>query len=191
MRPENTLRWGAICALAFWLIACARGGATPTPQATQAAPMIPLTSSAFTEGGAIPVQHTCDGEDLSPPLQWRDVPQGTRSLALIGDDPDAPGRTFVHWVIYNIPPTAEGLPEGVPAVEALSDGARQGRNDFQRIGYGGPCPPAGKPHRYVFKLYALDAELPLPPGATAQDLMQAMEGHILAEGRLTGTYQRR
>ena len=161
------------------------------PQETKAALIIQLISPAFAEGGTIPVKHTCDGEDLSPPLQWRNVPQGTKSLALISDDPDAPGRTFVHWVIYNIPPTTEGLPEGIPATETLSDGARQGTNDFQHVGYGGPCPPKGKPHRYIFKLYALDIELSLPPGATAQDLAKAMEGHILAKGQLIGMYQRK
>ncbi|MCS7220107.1 MAG: YbhB/YbcL family Raf kinase inhibitor-like protein [Anaerolineae bacterium] len=191
MRPKMPSRWHIFCVLAFLLAACAQGGGTLTLQETKAALTISLTSPAFVEGGTIPVKHTCDGEDLSPPFQWRNVPQATKSLALIGDDPDAPGHTFVHWVLYGIPPTAEGLPEGIPAMEVLPDGARQGMNDFQRIGYGGPCPPAGKPHRYVFKLYALDVELALAPGATAQDLMRAMEGHILAEGRLIGTYQRR
>lgn len=191
MKPKMPLRWHIICVLALLLAACAQGGGTPVPQEKKAALTISLTSPAFAEGETIPIKHTCDGEDLSPPLQWRNVPQGTKSLALIGDDPDAPGRTFVHWVLYNIPPTAEELPEGIPAAATLPDGARQGMNDFRRIGYGGPCPPAGKPHRYVFKLYALDIELTLSPEATAQDLMRAMEGHILAEGRLIGTYQRR
>ncbi len=191
MKPRGPLRCYAVCLLALFLAACARGEGGAPPQETRAALTMELASPAFAERSAIPVKYTCDGEDLSPPLQWRNVPQGTKSLALIGDDPDAPGRTFVHWVVYNIPPTAEGLPEGVPAAEALSDGARQGTNDFRRIGYGGPCPPAGKSHRYVFKLYALDVELSLPPGATAQDLVKAMEGHILAEGRLIGMYQRK
>lgn len=150
-----------------------------------------LTSSAFAPGEPIPMQYTCDGEDLSPPLTWENAPAGTEGFALISDDPDAPGRTWVHWVLYAIPPSATGLEEGVPTSETLPDGAVQGTNDFNRIGYGGPCPPPGSPHRYFFKLYALDATLSLAPGATKQELLEAMEGHILAEAELMGTYQRR
>lgn len=149
-----------------------------------------LTSPAFSEGGTIPRKYTCDGEDLSPPLVWRNVPQGTKSIALICDDPDAPMGTWVHWVIYDIPPTASELPEGVPAVEALPDGSKQGINDFRRIGYGGPCPPPGRPHRYFFRIYALDTVLGLEPGATKDALLRSMEGHILAQGQLMGRYGR-
>lgn len=152
---------------------------------------IEVTSSAFTEGSAIPVRHTCDGEDVSPPLSWSGVPQETRGLALISDDPDAPGGTWVHWVYYAIPADANGLPEGIADTESLPDGAMQGRNDFKRTGYGGPCPPKGSPHRYLFKLYGLDAQLDFAPGATKSELLGAMDGHILAQGQLMGTYQRR
>ncbi len=152
---------------------------------------IQLTSSAFAEGEFIPVKYTCDGDDISPPLQWSNVPAGTRSLALIGDDPDAPAGTWVHWVIYNIPPAVSELATGVPKTKTIAGGARQGITDFKRIGYGGPCPPRGNPHRYFFKLYALDRELPLEPGATKQNLLNAMKGHILAEGQLMGRYGRK
>jgi len=152
---------------------------------------IQLTSTAFAEGKPIPSKYTCDGADVSPPLKWSNVPEGTKSIALVSDDPDAPVGTWVHWVIYNIPPDVTELAEGVPKSEVLTNGAKQGMTDFKRIGYGGPCPRPGGPHRYFFKLYALDAELDLKPGATKQQLLRAMEGHILAEGQLMGTYQRR
>ncbi|MFQ5679268.1 MAG: YbhB/YbcL family Raf kinase inhibitor-like protein [Gemmatimonadota bacterium] len=149
-----------------------------------------LTSDAFADGGEIPVPHTCDGEDLSPALSWSGPPEGTTSLALIADDPDAPVGTWVHWVVYRIPPELRGLPEGVPADPELPDGTRQGRNDFRRVGYGGPCPPPGRRHRYFFKLYALDAHPDLAPGATKRDLLDAMEGHVLGRAQLVGTYGR-
>ncbi|RMF89683.1 MAG: YbhB/YbcL family Raf kinase inhibitor-like protein [Methanobacteriota archaeon] len=151
---------------------------------------ITLTSTAFEEGGTIPLQHTCDGEDISPSLSWEGIPHGTRSLALIMDDPDAPAGTWVHWVIYNIPGDRAGLPEGVPAEESLADGTLQGTNDFRRIGYGGPCPPRGPPHRYYFKLYALDTALDLPAGASKAELERAMDGHIIGRGELMGRYGR-
>jgi Raf kinase inhibitor-like YbhB/YbcL family protein len=152
---------------------------------------IQLTSPAFAEGAPIPSLHTCDGRDLSPGLQWRDVPPGTKSLALVADDPDAPAGTWVHWILFNLPPGITELPEGVPASATLANGARQGTNDFRRLGYGGPCPPRGNPHRYCFRLYALDTELSLPSGATKRDLVRAMEAHILAQGQLMGTYKRK
>jgi len=151
---------------------------------------IQLTSSAFKEGEPIPSKFTCEGEDISPPLKWSDLPQGTKSLALISDDPDAPVGTWVHWVIYNIPPTVNELEEGIPTAKEVPNGAKQGMNDFKKIGYGGPCPPSGT-HRYFFKLYALDIELGLDPGATKNDLLKAIEGHILEMGQLMGTYQRK
>ena len=155
--------------------------------------VIQLTSSAFAEGTPIPVnaKRTCDGQDVSPPLKWRDTPEGVSSWALIADDPDAPAGTWVHWVLYNLPPTTAELPEGVPTSESIAGGGKQGRNDFGRIGYGGPCPPRGTPHRYFLKLYALDAELHLPARAAKQDVERAMRGHILAEGQLMGTYKRK
>lgn len=150
---------------------------------------INLKSPAFAEAGMIPQKFTCDGEDISPALSWSGIPGETKSLALICDDPDAPMGTWVHWVIYNIPPDTTGLPEGVPAKENLDFGAIQGRNDFRRIGYGGPCPPGGT-HRYYFKIYALDGDLNLRAGLTKAELLKAMEGHILAQGQLMGKYRR-
>lgn len=152
--------------------------------------MISLLSDAFEEGTPIPRQHTCDGADLSPALSWEGIPDGTRSLALICDDPDAPVGTWVHWVIYGLPADAVELPAGVPTDPELEGGVRQGVNDFGRYGYGGPCPPPGPPHRYFFRVYALDAELDLSAGASKQELLAAMEGDVLDEGVLMGTYQR-
>ena len=180
----------AILALAVLLGACSRNADQTQPD-EEAAMTIQLTSSAFTEGASIPAKHTCDGQDSSPPLKWSNLPPGARSLALIADDPDAPAGTWVHWVIYNIPSTIVELPEGLPTTETISNGAAQGSNDFKRLGYGGPCPPRGNPHRYFFKLYALDTELSLEPGATKKELLRAMEGHVLAQGQLMGTYKRK
>ena len=149
-----------------------------------------LTSSAFKDGETIPSKYTCDGSDASPPLEWSSVPEGTKTLALICDDPDAPVGTWVHWVLYNIPADATSLPEGVPMDEVVESGAFQGKNDFKRTGYGGPCPPPGKPHRYFFKLYALKTELDLKPGAKKKDVEKAMKGRVLAEGQLVGMYKR-
>ena len=148
-----------------------------------------LTSGSFEEGGMIPRRHTCDGADVSPPLAWDGVPATAVALALICDDPDAPMGTWVHWVLYDLPPDVAELPEGVPTQEVLDSGARQGRNGSRRIGYAGPCPPSGT-HRYYFKLYALDQKAGLKPGGTKKQLLAAMEGHILAEGQLMGRYKR-
>jgi Raf kinase inhibitor-like YbhB/YbcL family protein len=150
-----------------------------------------LSSTAFTEGAPIPAMYTCDATNVSPPLKWSGVPAGAKSLALIVDDPDAPSGTWVHWVLYDLPATASELPEDLPKSQYVAGGAKQGLNDFRHLGYGGPCPPHGKPHRYFFKLYALDALLDLKPGATKQDLERAMEKHILAQAQLMGTYQRK
>jgi Raf kinase inhibitor-like YbhB/YbcL family protein len=149
-----------------------------------------LTSDGFADGQPIPKKYTCDGADVSPALQWSGAPAGTKSFALICDDPDAPMGTWVHWVIYGLPAALDRLPEKTPTDETLPNGARQGLTDFKRTGYGGPCPPPGKPHHYHFKLYALDIEVALKPRATKQDLLKAMKGHILAEAWLTGIYQR-
>lgn len=149
-----------------------------------------LKSTAFTQGGDIPKKYTCDGADVSPPLNWTEPPEGTKSLALICEDPDAPVGTWVHWVLFNLPPNARELPESVPARKTLSGGGDQGINDFRKIGYGGPCPPKGPVHRYFFKLYALDKQLDLKPGATRQELAKAMKNHILAEAELMGRYHR-
>jgi Raf kinase inhibitor-like YbhB/YbcL family protein len=149
-----------------------------------------LSSASFSAGGNVPKRFTCDGRDDSPELHWGEPPAGTKSFALIADDPDAPVGTWVHWVLFNLPPDARALPEAVPKTASLPDKARQGRNDFGKTGYGGPCPPPGKPHRYFFKLYALDAMLSLEAGATKADTAKAMNGHILAQAELIGKYGR-
>lgn len=149
-----------------------------------------LKSPDFANGATIPRQFTCDGADRSPTLQWSDLPGGTRSLALIVEDPDAPRGTFVHWVLYNLPAEPPEITAGTPRQTELPNGARQGRNDFRRVGYGGPCPPQGSTHRYFFRLYALDAPVGLTPGATASELRSAMQGHVIGQAELMGTYGR-
>ncbi|MEW5702942.1 MAG: YbhB/YbcL family Raf kinase inhibitor-like protein [Candidatus Zixiibacteriota bacterium] len=152
--------------------------------------LLTITSTAFTEGGMIPAKYTCDGADISPPLSWNGVPKEAKSLALICDDPDAPAGTWVHWVIFNVPPDSAGLPEKVPPDSTLPNGTWQGTNDFRKVGYGGPCPPGGT-HRYYFKLYALDTALNLTGRVTKADLLGAMDKHILAEAQLMGKYRRK
>jgi hypothetical protein len=152
-----------------------------------------LTSPAFADNGVIPKQYSCEGTDISPPLRWSGAPQGTKSFALIIDDPDAPDprapkMTWVHWVVYNIPADAHGLPEGA-AKSGLPPGAKQGLNDWKRASYGGPCPPIGR-HRYFQKLSALDAVLPDLGHATKAQLLDAMKGHVIAETQLVGTYEK-
>jgi len=150
-----------------------------------------LTSTAFAEGAAIPAKHTCDAKNVSPPLKWSGVPPGAKSLVLIVDDPDAPSGTWVHWVLYDLPAATNELAEDVPKGQYAAGGAKQGLNDFRHLGYGGPCPPPGKAHRYFFKLYALDTLLDLKPGLTKKDIESAMDKHVLARGQLMGTYQRK
>ncbi len=150
---------------------------------------IKIKSPAFVPGGKIPGKYTCDGMDISPPLAWTSGPEETKTFALICDDPDAPMGTWVHWVLFNLPADIIELRENVPSERKLESGAKQGMNDFRKIGYGGPCPPGGT-HRYYFKLYALDTEFNLEAGATKSELLKAMEGHILAEGQLMGRYER-
>jgi Raf kinase inhibitor-like YbhB/YbcL family protein len=147
-----------------------------------------LSSSVIREQ-KIPRYYTCDGDNVSPPLAWENVPEGTQSFALIAEDPDAPGGTFTHWILYNLPPSLRWLPENVRRDPTLPNGALQGFNSFRQVGYGGPCPPGGT-HRYFFRLYALDRQLELPPAAHKEDLLEAMQGHILAEAELMGTYTR-
>jgi hypothetical protein len=185
------LRWVRLLILPFGclgLLGC-KQPSKETP-AGEAAMTIELTSTSFQPGATIPKQYTGDGADRSPLLRWSEPPSGTKSLALICDDPDAPRGTWVHWVLFNLPAQARELEEGVPTTETLGNGAKQEKNDFGNIGYGGPAPPKGKPHRYFFKLYALDTALDLPPGATKAQLVNAMKGHILADGQLMGTYGR-
>ena len=148
-----------------------------------------LQSSAFQNGGSIPKKFTCEAADVSPELTWSGVPEKTQSFALIADDPDAPMGTWVHWVIYDLPPNAAKLAEGVPKQEQAASGA-QVKNSSGKIGYGGPCPPPGKPHRYFFKLYALDSKLNLKPGARKPEVEAAMKGHVLAQAELMGKYGR-
>lgn len=192
MRPDPrslALRTAALIGLAC-LAACSE---SKTARKEPEAPMsLALTSPAFVANGSIPAVHTCEGRDQSPPLAWSGVPAGTKSLALIVDDPDAPDpkapkTTWVHWVVYDIPPSATSLPAGA-SHGALPPGTQQGLNDWKRPAYGGPCPPVGR-HRYVHKLYALDTTLDLR-GPTKADLEKAMEGHVLARGELIGTYEK-
>ena len=154
---------------------------------------IQLTSTAFAQGADIPVKYTCDDEqEVSHPLRWSGVPEGTKSnRALIADNPDAPGGTWVHWVLYGVPPDVTELAEVTAAAELVAGSARQGINDFGQLGYGGPCPPSGSPHRYFFKLYALEKVVVLEAGANKKELLRAVEGHVLARGELMGRYQRR
>jgi len=149
-----------------------------------------ISSPAFSAGVAIPKKFTCDGPDVSPQLKWNEPPANAKSFALIMDDPDAPVGTWVHWVLYDLPADTGELPEGVAKQEQLASGARQGRNDFGKSGYGGPCPPPGKAHRYFFKLYALDTKLNLKSGSTKADVERAMKGHILSQAELIGRYGR-
>ena len=194
----------ALLALVFLLAACATTGPTPSPEPTAAlAPAeaspgaagpsssFELTSIAFAQGEAIPAKYSCDGEDVSPPLSWGEPPEGTQSLALIMDDPDAPGGTWDHWILFNIPADTRSLQENLPLTgkNADPDAIFAGNNSWGRPDYGGPCPPSGT-HRYFFKLYALDTTINLLPGATKGELLSAMEGHILAETELMGTYSR-
>jgi Raf kinase inhibitor-like YbhB/YbcL family protein len=176
-------------AVSVSLVANKRNTMTSTGEKTV---NILITSDAFLEGEVIPTKYTCDGDDLSPHLTWSDIPPNTKSLALICEDPDAPSGMFTHWILFDIPPTVIELPEGVSAAERLANGAVQGQNDFKRIGYGGPCPPSSdSPHRYYFRLYALDTELHLQAGARREDVVPAMVGHVLATGHLMGTYKRK
>lgn len=187
--------------LTFLLIVLALAGCANRSQVTQPSPAntsnnnkaeIKLTSSAFSEGQPIPRAYTCDGVNISPPLEWSGVPKTARTIAIVCDDPDAPdapGGAWVHWVLYNLPADNIGLVENLPATESLKAGGFQGTNEFGKIGYGGPCPPSGT-HRYFFHVYALDSDLPLKAGATKAELMKAIEGHTLLQGQLMGTYRR-
>lgn len=173
--------------LAGCLTACSAGNAKPSGVAMS----IQLTSTAFADGHAMPAKYTCDGADVSPALTWTNAPADSKSFALIVEDPDAPAGIWVHWVVYDLPVGTNSLPENVARSQYIPGHARQGLNDFKRLGYSGPCPPPGPAHRYFFRLYALDTMIDLKPGASRKDLLQAMEGHVQAEAQLMGTYQRR
>ena len=164
--------------------------ATPGMQGKGGTVSLQISSAVFSAGETIPKRFTCDGPDTSPQLSWNEPPAKTQSFALIMDDPDAPVGTWVHWVLFDLPAETRALAEGVPKQEQVANGARQGRNDFGKIGYGGPCPPPGNPHRYFFKLYALDAKLNLKAGATKADVERAMKGHVLGQAELFGKYGR-
>lgn len=176
------------------LINCRGGSGTAesaAPAPVRAAGEFHLTSPAFTPDGAIPVRHTCDGQDLSPALHWTNPPPGTAAFALVCHDPDAPAGDWVHWLIYNLPDTMRALPEGVPPDPEPGWGSLQGRNDFGRLGYGGPCPPPGKPHRYHFVLYALKSrDYIVKPAMTRDEFIAVIRDHIIAQTELVGTYGR-
>jgi Raf kinase inhibitor-like YbhB/YbcL family protein len=168
------------------------GGLIPCPSQAQNNDRkikLMLKSSAFEHNSSIPEKYTCKGPNITPPLEWTMLPEGTKSFALIADDPDTPSGTWVHWVIYDIPAHTQKLAEGIPPQKILPTGAKQGTNDFPRIGYRGPCPPWGE-HRYFFKLYALDTSTNLPAGVTKSMLLEAMKGHIIAEAQLMGKFKK-
>ncbi len=169
------------------VVACAPKASMP---AKEAETVLSLSSTAFKEGDQLPVKYTCDGQDISPPFEWGEPPQGTRTFALIVDDPDALLGVFTHWVLFNLLADTRQLSEGIPAQPQLENGASQGKNDFGKIGYGGPCPPPGVAHRYRFTIYALDKPLELETGASRKEILAAMKGSVLAQGQLTGTYRR-
>ena len=179
--------------LLLWLSGCSHSPAPTQNNANkrtgEGTVSIKLTSTAFQDGGMIPAKYTCDGQNVSPPLNWSGTPANVQGFALVCEDPDAPGKTWVHWVVYDLPSTITQLPEAAPAQETLASGGKQGKNDFGKIGYGGPCPPSGT-HRYFFRLYALDKTTDLKAGATKDQLMNATEGHIIGQGELMGRYKR-
>lgn len=201
---KNKLKLSLIALFLFAFASCQnqnspapQNTAQPTPTASTTPGATPalkremkLMSKAFADGALMPEKYSCDGENVSPPLAWEGVPEKARTLALFVVDPDAPGGRFTHWVLFNVPASERELPENLAREKQVSSGARQGTNGFKKLGYGGPCPPSGA-HRYFFKLYALDTELALDESATREDLLNAMQGHILAQGDLIGKYQKK
>ena len=171
-------------------LSCGSMGVTFVAAAKGDSMPLTLSSPSFSSGGDIPKKFTCDGADVSPQLSWTESPAGTKSFALLVDDPDAPVGNWNHWTLWNLPATTRSLFEGVSKDASLPDGTQQGKNDFRKTGYNGPCPPPGKPHRYYFKLFALDIELKLRPGAGKHELETAMKGHILAQAEWMGRYGR-
>jgi Raf kinase inhibitor-like YbhB/YbcL family protein len=190
MNTRLTLSLVSLLTIAALCVGC---GESSPEAAVDVDATFELSSPAFEDGGPIPVRYTCDGEDVSPPLEWRGLPPGVLSLALVVDDPDAvevAGKVWDHWVLYNVPVRATSLAEGVPDAVDLAGGAHNGRGTAM-LGYQGPCPPPGRTHTYRFRMYAVDTVSDLPGGATRQQLMEAIAGHVLAIGELTGTYSRR
>lgn len=178
------------CVAVLMIVLCIGIVLFSTPCWSQGAPgKMDIQSPAFQEGGAIPKLYTCKGKNISPPLSWSGVPAEAKSIALTVDDPDAPGGTYDHWVVFNLPPDSKGLPEAVPAGKNLPNGALQGVTSGRKSGYLGPCPPSGT-HRYFFKIYALDKKLDLKSGVTKRELLKAMQGHALAEGQLMGKFSK-
>jgi Raf kinase inhibitor-like YbhB/YbcL family protein len=175
----------AICAAAISVLV-ATGSVMVQPEAHR---KMGLSSNAFKDGQPIPSEYTCDDKNISPPLRWTGAPEGTKSLALIVDDPDSPTGVWTHWIVFNIPADSSDLPEDAAKSNMIPASVKEGLNDFKKIGYGGPCPPAGKLHRYFFKVFALDITLDLQSGASRKDVEAAMAKHILAQGQLMGTYQ--
>lgn len=183
--------WRILLLLALLLIAPFLAGCRHhEPDLTAASGANLTLSSPSLQDGRVPKEFTCDGEDKSPLLDWTGAPSGTNTFALTVTDPDAPNGTFTHWVIYNLPANTTRLPEDVPKMGQLANGSRQGKTDFGKVGYGGPCPPAGKPHHYAFKVYALDSKIDVPAGAPRSHVESAIQGHVLARGELTAQYGR-
>jgi Raf kinase inhibitor-like YbhB/YbcL family protein len=182
----TTVLLQALCIIAIILAGCE----SKEPPPAEGEAVLSVSSTAFQEGESIPDKYTCQGQDVSPPIAWGEPPAGTQSLALITDDLDAPFGVFTHWVIFNIPPASRELAEAVSTQPRLTSSVLQGKNGFGKIGYGGPCPPSGGSHRYQFTIYALDSPIDLKAGASKNEVLDAMQGHILARGKLTGTYQR-
>jgi Raf kinase inhibitor-like YbhB/YbcL family protein len=185
---SSTLRLAMLIVLACLGTSLLAGCTSGDQSSVEPEMVLVVSSPSFEEGGQIPEEYTCDGRNISPLLNWSEPPAGTRSLALIMDDRDAPGGVFTHWVIFNLPAGSTQLVEAIPTDPELPSGALQGNNDLGHTGYGGPCPPPGSPHRYRFTLYAVDETLELGPGASRSQVLQALEGHLLAQGQLTGTY---
>ena len=184
--------WPQYCwVLSTLVLLCSCQGKKPALEVAKGSKSMAMTvtSTAFKEGEMIPARYTCDGKNISPPLEWTGVPANARSLAIICDDPDAPRGTWTHWIVYNLPADTTSMPEAVPTTETLANGAKQGKNSGDTIGYSGPCPPSGT-HRYFFNIYALDNKPVLPDGATKEQLLHAMDGHFLGGGLLMGVYAR-
>jgi hypothetical protein len=177
----------AICLAAAGIL-MATGSVLQPPETHR---QMEISSSAFKNGQPIPSLYTCDDKNISPPLAWNGAPRNAASLVLIVDDPDAPAGVWTHWVVFDLPADSSGLPESASKTEPVAGNAKQGVNDFKKVGYSGPCPPAGKQHRYFFKIYALDITLGLQPGASRKAVEAAMTKHILAQGQFMGTYQRK
>jgi len=188
---QQVLTIGVVLLTVMAIAACDTNAPVANLSPPQGSEPIQITSTAFAPGAPIPAQQTCDGKDLSPDLIWAGIPANTQSIVIIAEDPDAPFKPFTHWVLYDLPPKTRQIPAGLPPQPFVNIGGGQGKNDFGRYGYGGPCPPKGSTHRYIFRLYALDKLLDLPAGATKAEVLAAIAGHIKATGELMGKYSRK